>query len=146
LLYTGVEDDMKKFFAGLTFGALLLIATSVGVACGGMTETAPGVFEGTGKYSGKTYREAAPGEGGTAALDRSDGQISISYYVELTPSELANMTKEEQEAAKQAAGPPPPPPMYKVSPSKVKLTAVMPTEKLPEQAKETLEEEELILA
>ncbi len=138
---------MRKFAAGLTLGAMLLIATSIGVACGGMTETAPGVFEGTGKYSGKTYREAKPGEGGTPSF--GDDFFEVTYYVELTPSELANMTAEEVAASggqKAVTGPPPPPPMYKVSPSKVKLTATMPKVLLPEQAKQAVDEEELILA
>lgn len=114
---------MKGLGACLTIVALVFAANFT-FGCGSMEETSPGVFEGTGKYEGKVYREAAPGESADATavtktdkrFARFDGGYEITRYVELTPSEQAVLQNEGTEPpAAQAqvskpAGPPPPPP------------------------------------
>ena len=153
---------MKWFGLGaIVAGAML---GSFALACGSMEETAPGVYQGSGKYDG-AYRLAEPGEAADVKVttyspgDSEDfgdfGELGFSNggsfrtvgYVKLIPSDLANMTeaekKEAQEQAETAA--PQPPPMYQVGPSHLKLKAEMPKEAKPKKATQKADEEDLIL-
>lgn len=127
-------------------------------ACGSMEETAPGVFEGTGKYEG-TYRLAEPGETADVSVRtlsgiddgndflRANMMWETTSYIKLEPGELAAMTeaeKEEAEAKSQAAIPQPPP-LMRVSPSRLKLTVKVVEEAKPEKATQKADEEDLIL-